>query len=218
MEWGASPLKGHEWNPYISEERRSREGELDKTPAERTLIVDPLNLIRVIPAEGTEIGESSYRHNFSFRLPDRASSLKEESPIPSDRDASRATVTKKIALTAVLIALTVVLSPFYIPLGTTKCFPAQHLMNAVAGVLLGPWYAALMALATGTIRNILGMGTIYAFPGGIPGALVVAPWKGHPLTLYFFWVAFAASSVPGSALGFVVLKALRRMGIDKYFI
>jgi len=29
-------------------------GELDKTPAERTLIVDPLNLIRVIPAEGKE--------------------------------------------------------------------------------------------------------------------------------------------------------------------
>lgn len=80
--------------------------------------------------------------------------------------------TKKIALAAVLTALTVALSTFYIPLGTTKCFPAQHMVNGLARVLLGPWYAALMAVATGTIRNILGLGTLYAYPGGIPGAFL----------------------------------------------
>lgn len=157
--------------------------------------------------------------------------------------------TKRIALSAVLVAVTVVLSPFYFPVGTTKCYPIQHTINAIAGVILGPWYAALMALATGVIRNILGMGTIYAFPGGIPGALVVglfyryvkgtdyvalteplgtvvigatisalvvAPWQGHLLTLSFFWIAFAASSIPGSALGFIVLKSLRGIGVIKY--
>lgn len=161
------------------------------------------------------------------------------------------TETNKITLTAILIALTVALSPLYIPLGTTKCFPAQHMMNAVAGVLLGPWYAGLMALGTGLIRNFLGMGTIYAFPGGIPGALVVgiiyryiwktdyagfteplgtvvigatlsalvvAPWMESSLTISFFWVVFAASSVPGSVLGFIVLKAIRRADLAKYFV
>ena len=195
--------------------------------------------------------ENEFRFGFSGRFPDRAFRLKDESLVSSDRLTGGAMATKKIALTTVLIALTVVFSPFYIPLGTTKCFPAQHMMNVVAGVLLGPWYAGLMALGTGLIRNFLGMGTVYAFPGGIPGALVVgiiyryvwkndyagfaeplgtvvigatlsalvvAPWKGHSLTMYFFWAAFATSSVPGSVLGFVVLKAIRRIGIAKYFV
>ena len=166
------------------------------------------------------------------------------------RGVTKAPSTRRIALAAVLSALTVALSPLYIPLGATKCFPAQHMMNAVAGVLLGPWYAAAMALATGTIRNVLSLGTLYAFPGGIPGALVVglahrylkrtdlvalsepvgtvaigatlsalvlAPALGQSLTLYFFWAAFAASSVPGSALGYLVIKTVRRLGFDQYF-
>jgi len=155
-----------------------------------------------------------------------------------------------IALSTVLTATAVILSPLYIQIGTTKCFPAQHMINAVAGILLGPWYAAMIALATGIIRNALGVGTLYAFPGGIPGAIVVgllhnlfksdyaalteplgtvvigatisalifAPWQGHPFSLSFFWAAFAASSVPGSVLGFGVLKALRRTGVFKYIV
>jgi energy coupling factor transporter S component ThiW len=145
--------------------------------------------------------------------------------------------------------LTASLSPFYIPLGATKCFPAQHMMNALAGVLLGPWYAAGMALLTGAVRNVLGLGTLYAFPGGIPGALVVgllyryvkkvdfvaileplgtvvigaslsaivlAPLQGQSMTLYFFWVAFAASSIPGSILGYLVLRTVRGLGLDRF--
>lgn len=158
--------------------------------------------------------------------------------------------TKRIALAAALVAVTVVLSPIHFPVGTTKCYPAQHMINGIAGVMLGPWYASLMALATGIIRNMLNMGTLYAFPGGIPGALVVgliykyvkqtdyaalseplgtvvigatlsalvlAPWQGHPLTMSFFWIAFAASSIPGSILGYVILKSLRGIGVTKYF-
>jgi energy coupling factor transporter S component ThiW len=156
---------------------------------------------------------------------------------------------KKVALATVLSALTASLSPFYIPLGATKCFPAQHMMNALAGVLLGPWYAAGMALLTGVVRNVLGLGTLYAFPGGIPGALVVgllyryagkvdfvaileplgtvvigaslsaivlAPLQGQSMTLYFFWAAFAASSIPGSILGYLVLRTVRGLGLDRF--
>jgi len=159
--------------------------------------------------------------------------------------------TKKIALAAVLVAVTVVLSPIHFYIGSSKCFPAQHMVNSIAGVLIGPWFAAMMALFTGVIRNMMGIGTLHAFPGGIPGALVVgfvyryikktdfaalaeplgtvfigatisalvvAPYLGKAFTIAFWWVAFAMSSVPGSVLGFVVLKAIRRLDLANNFV
>lgn len=164
--------------------------------------------------------------------------------------AVRASTTRKIALAATFVGLAVVLSPFYFPVGDTKCFPAQHMVNALAGVLLGPWYAVFIAMATGTIRISTGMGTVFAYPGGIFGGLVVglmyryvrktdyfaliepvgtvgigatvsalavAPLIGKTMTLIYFWTAFAVSSIPGAILGFVILKALRRVGVDRYF-
>jgi energy coupling factor transporter S component ThiW len=187
---------------------------------------------------------------FSERYPNLFSYLDDEASASMGNKSSIAISTKKLAFSAVMVAVTVVLSPFYIPLGTTKCFPAQHMVNGVAGILVGPWYAAFMALATGIIRNVLNMGTLYAFPGGIPGAIVVglvyryvketdlaaiteplgtvvigatlsalifAPMQGHSLTLYFFWVAFAVSSLPGSVLGFIIIKALRGVEFAKFF-
>jgi energy coupling factor transporter S component ThiW len=156
--------------------------------------------------------------------------------------------TKRIALAAVLVAVTVVLSPIHFPIGSSKCYPAQHMVNGIAGVLLGPVYAAVMAFFTGVIRNLLGIGTLHAFPGGIPGGLIVglvykygkrtdfvaiteplgtvvigatisayivAPYLGKAFTLAFWWTIFAASSIPGSILGFLVLKSLRATGITR---
>lgn len=82
---------------------------------------------------------------------------------------------KKIALLAVFIALGVALSiyPGSIPVGPTKVFPFQHMINGILGVAVGPWYAAVAAFATGLIRISIGTGTVFALPGGIPGALVV---------------------------------------------
>ena len=82
---------------------------------------------------------------------------------------------KKIALLAIFIALGVALSiyPGSIPVGPTKVFPFQHMINGILGVTLGPWYAAVAALATALLRISIGTGTIFALPGGIPGALVV---------------------------------------------
>lgn len=47
------------------------------------------------------------------------------------------------------------------------------MINAVLGVLLGPFWTAIAATFIGIIRNMLGVGTLYAFPGGIPGGIVV---------------------------------------------
>ncbi|QOJ79806.1 energy coupling factor transporter S component ThiW [Infirmifilum lucidum] len=82
-------------------------------------------------------------------------------------------MTVKLALSSVLVAVAVVLSPLYFVWGPTKAYPAQHMVNSVAGVILGPLWAALIAAVVGTIRISLGTGTIFAYPGGIPGGIVV---------------------------------------------
>jgi len=48
------------------------------------------------------------------------------------------------------------------------------MVNVLAGILLGPLYAITVATVAGILRNIVGVGTIFAFPGGIPGALIVS--------------------------------------------
>jgi energy coupling factor transporter S component ThiW len=81
---------------------------------------------------------------------------------------------KKLALVTVISSLGAAIAPlsWFVFLGT-KANPTQHVINAILGVLLGPFWAALAAIFTGTIRNLLGIGTIYAFPGGIPGGVIV---------------------------------------------
>ncbi len=96
--------------------------------------------------------------------------------------------TRKLVLAAVFAAMPVVLSfvPGVIPVAGAKLNPWQHMTNVMAGVMLGPWYAALSATVAALLRNYLGVGTLLAFPGGIPGALVVGlahafwrrPWVG----------------------------------------
>jgi len=80
--------------------------------------------------------------------------------------------TKKVALAVILVAVAVAFSPIFIPVGIAKCFPAQAMINVLAGVMLGPLYAVIIATAAGIIRNILGLGTLLAFPGGMIGAFL----------------------------------------------
>ena len=84
----------------------------------------------------------------------------------------RDNVTYKLSLSGVLIALGVVLSAFYIPVGGAKCFPVQHLINVIGAVLLGPWYAVINAFIISLIRNMYGLGSLLAFPGSMIGALL----------------------------------------------
>lgn len=79
----------------------------------------------------------------------------------------------RVPLIGIFTALGVVFSPFFIPILTSKAFPAQHMINALAGVLMGPIDAVIIALFIGILRNVYQLGTIYAFPGGLPGGFVV---------------------------------------------
>ncbi len=78
-----------------------------------------------------------------------------------------------IVYVAIFGALGAALGWISIPVGPTKIFPLQHTINAIAGILIGPW-AVISALIAAIVRFSTGMGTIYAFPGSPFGALVVA--------------------------------------------
>jgi energy coupling factor transporter S component ThiW len=166
----------------------------------------------------------------------------------------------------VFVAIGVVSSTVLtIPVPPIKAAPLQHTINIIQAIMLGPAWAVLNAFIIGLLRNMLGLGTFFAFPGGMFGGLVVGVlywyvWKndwvalaenigtifiggtvaylavaslsgptkllgfisaGPPASaiwgisggLWVLWISFAVSCVPGSILGFITLKALRRAGL-----
>ncbi|WP_071394904.1 energy coupling factor transporter S component ThiW [Bacillus tuaregi] len=81
--------------------------------------------------------------------------------------------TLKLTMTAMFVAIGTLTSHLiYIPIGFTKVFPIQHFLNVLSAVLLGPAYAVLQAFAVSLIRNLMGTGSIFAFPGSMIGALL----------------------------------------------
>lgn len=78
---------------------------------------------------------------------------------------------KKLVIASMFVAVGVIMSPLNIPLGASKCFPTQHIINVILAVFLGPAYGVGVAFATSLIRNMIGTGTLLAFPGSMVGAL-----------------------------------------------
>ena len=95
--------------------------------------------------------------------------------------------TKKLAIAAVLAAVAVVGSMFSFPVFGSKCAPVQHMVNILCAVLLGPWYGVGVAFVASLLRNLLGLGSLLAFPGSMCGALLCGlmyhKMKNLPLTL-----------------------------------
>lgn len=80
---------------------------------------------------------------------------------------------RKLTYTAIISAIVAVSSTIvYIPVGFAKIFPVQHLANILTAVLVGPYYAVVQALVASIIRNIMGTGSLFAFPGSMIGALL----------------------------------------------
>ena len=80
--------------------------------------------------------------------------------------------TLRLTVAAILVALAVVGSMFSFPVFGSKCSPVQHMVNVVCGVLLGPWYGLAAGFLAALIRNLLGLGSLLAFPGSMCGALL----------------------------------------------
>ncbi len=78
----------------------------------------------------------------------------------------------KVTTAGLFLAIAVVGSVFSFPVGLSKCAPVQHMVNILCAVLLGPFYGIGVAFGASLLRNVLGIGSILAFPGSMIGALL----------------------------------------------
>ena len=137
--------------------------------------------------------------------------------------------TKKLALAGVLCAVAVVGSMFSFPVFGSKCAPVQHMVNVLCAVLLGPWYGVGAAFVASLLRNLLGLGSLMAFPGSMCGALLcgIVYHKTHKLlptligkaagdiAFYAYIVPFLVSTAGGSIIAGIILFALEKNGTLK---
>ena len=117
----------------------------------------------------------------------------------------KSTDTRKVAYAVVLVAIGVALAPYTsVPVGIAKINPTQHFVNVLGAVLLGPWWAVLVAGVIGVIRNVMGVGTLLAFPGGMIGAFLAGYLYKMTRNLYMG----AGGEIVGTGLIAPVVSAL----------
>ena len=106
---------------------------------------------------------------------------------------------RKLATAGILCAVAVVGSLFSVPVFGSKCAPVQHMVNILCAVMLGPWYGVQVAFVSSLIRNILGMGTLLAFPGSMLGALLcgIVYWKTKNTWLTYIAEVFGTGILGG---------------------
>ena len=101
-------------------------------------------------------------------------------------DMTQQRTTKKLAMAGVLTALATIGSMISFPVAGSQCAPVQHMVNILAAVTLGPWWGTGIAFCASLLRNLLGIGSLMAFPGSMIGALccgvVYAKWRRLGMT------------------------------------
>ncbi len=107
--------------------------------------------------------------------------------------------TKKLCAAGILCAVAVVGSLFSVPVFGSKCAPVQHMVNILCAVTLGPWYGVCVAFGASLIRNILGLGSLMAFPGSMFGALLcgIAYWKTRNIPATLIAEVFGTAVIGG---------------------
>ena len=147
------------------------------------------------------------------------------------------TNTKKLAIAGVFCAVAVVGSLFSFPIFGSKCSPVQHMVNILCAVLLGPGYGLGAAFGAALIRNLLGLGSLMAFPGSMFGALVcgltykktknilatligevfgtaiLGGFCAYPIAIYAYVIPFFISTAGGAILSAVLIYSLKKANI-----
>ena len=119
--------------------------------------------------------------------------------------------TKKLTLAAMFISLGVILGNFiYIPVGISKCFPVQHTVNILSAILLGPSFSLAIAFSISLLRNLLGLGSLLAFPGSMIGAFLAGIIYKRFKNKYL--------AVGGEIIGTGILGSLLAFPISKYVL
>ncbi|MCG1027440.1 energy coupling factor transporter S component ThiW [Virgibacillus halodenitrificans] len=119
--------------------------------------------------------------------------------------------TRTLTTMAVFVAIGTIGSQLlWFPAGVAKAYPVQHAVNVMAAVLLGPGPAVGIAFMIGLLRNMLGLGTLLAFPGGMIGAFLA----GY-LYRKFEKKAWAAA---GEAIGTGIIGSLFAVPFSKVLL
>lgn len=118
---------------------------------------------------------------------------------------------RKLTFTSLFIAIGVFSAHLvYIPVGIAKCFPVQHAINILLAVLLGTRYSISAAFVTSLLRNILGTGSLLAFPGSMFGAALSGILFKR--TNHFF------GAILGEIIGTGLLGGFVAVPVAKYLI
>ncbi len=106
---------------------------------------------------------------------------------------------QKLVISGVFCAVAVVGSLFSFPVFGSKCAPVQHMVNIICAVFLGPAYGVGVAFAASLLRNLLGLGSLMAFPGSMFGALLcgLVYWKTKKLSLTLIAEVFGTAVLGG---------------------
>ncbi|WP_295764333.1 energy coupling factor transporter S component ThiW [uncultured Oscillibacter sp.] len=127
---------------------------------------------------------------------------------------------QKLAIAGAFCALAVVGSMFLtFPVFGSKCAPVQHMVNVLCAVFLGPWYGLAAAFAASLLRNLLGWGSLLAFPGSMCGALLcgLAYWKTKNLTLTLL-AEVLGTGVLGGLAAYPVAKQMMGLTPETYTV
>ena len=109
--------------------------------------------------------------------------------------------TRLLTTMAIFVAIgTLGAQLLWFPTGIAKAYPVQHAVNVMAAVTLGPIPAVIIAFVIGLLRNMLGLGTILAFPGGMIGAL----FAGY----MYRWTKKKAMAATGEMIGTGIIGSL----------
>ncbi|WP_295736814.1 energy coupling factor transporter S component ThiW [uncultured Oscillibacter sp.] len=126
---------------------------------------------------------------------------------------------KKLALAGILCAVAVAGSLLSFPVFGSKCAPVQHMVNVLCAVFLGPWYGLAAAFVASLLRNLLGWGSLLAFPGSMCGALLCGlayrMTKNLPATLA---AEVLGTGVLGGLAAYPVAKELMGLTPETYTV
>ena len=119
--------------------------------------------------------------------------------------------TRKLTFAALFMAVGVLSAHLvYIPVGVAKCFPVQHAINVLLAVLLGTRYSVGAAFGVSMLRNILGVGSLLAFPGSMIGAALSGFLYARTKSIW--------GAVIGEIVGTGVIGGLVAFPMAKYFL
>lgn len=121
------------------------------------------------------------------------------------------TKTRMMTLMALFVAIGTLGSQFiWFPAGIAKAYPVQHAINVLSAILLGPGPAVLIAFLIGLLRNILGLGSLLAFPGGMIGAFIAG-------MMYRYYRRHYMAAI-GEVIGTGIIGALLSVPFAKLFM